>query len=1103
MAIRIARNDAGNCINFFGSSNPTYWNAVLEGQVNEDNPNNVDVINTVRTLEQADTVYEFFNLPYTDFVDKDENAFENASECAQYITDNANVLTNQGTFVFSQTDTLDAQREATNTTVLFSNGDIFAVNALHASAASNGTITVSTIEGGKDIYQNLRYYNLTVNDGVLSFNTLAAAVDRLNEVLLGQTITTDPGSLTQNPNTSSATGSWTIYGDRITQSGPIYSSTREVGNFDTSNGMYSNELISTPGSYFEWSQVGNFDNAGTGFTVGLFDETIYEVSELEVDELGNAVKNVIRLRLKNTPFIFSDPASTYGKINETGFNNDPASKLTYRMGLDIDNRAYISYIDPTTNDEVIIGRTETPLAADTELRLNVIMPLENELNNIGNFTVNTAIVAIPLTYYFIESPDGSFDYPLFDSQAQAESADELYGEAAGTGSAIHLQYIDETPNVRNWYMPANEQYRGQSSAPSSAVGTTFEGVIWNEITTGPDTDYVPSQFSQTDLTVDEFDAINLQVKPAGDTASYSVTGLPTGLAFDGFNIIGNAPEVLQDNVANPSDTYTVSVTKANIYGSSVGTFDIIVLNQTQPISPVTGFTWDSGSTPLVDTDTMAGGSVVAIDDTVADQKRFVIEQQYIETNILPTLAVSGEVYIGVADGAAVWSTIEDADWDFYISWRNVSGTDQYINLYNGQDNLINLVNNLTDAYYDYAIEIDGTDVHLIACNVGDIMSQPSVNNGGVFSQVKTISNYTATKPLTLHIASVGTQTELPNPISGIETIDIPTAPTTMTNWTKALDFSGSSERAQKTTNGGAFSHPLMMSGSTSVHSSWVVNGNTHSAGNSRPWAVAIVFQADGNSSNQHIWNQGEGAGSTDDNIYLRIDANRRLYFGWGRSGSLNEFLIHPANTGTGWQLSTGNWYGIYIAHNGVRLSGTNATPANLADMFDIRLMGSSQNWATVDGSDTNLMNTTDWVSTGGRMDRTYLGEFTIGGRGSNRNFHGKVASCVVRTLKLNTAMPNTAEIEMMITDPLKWQQDYMVGNTYRPANQGTNYTNYQIGQGQAVYAVQMWLMGDGTNDSYSNMIRNQADPNDQNYSKLDMVSMVASDIETVSIPGLS
>ena len=137
------------------------------------------------------------------------------------------------------------------------------------------------------------------------------------------------------------------------------------------------------------------------------------------------------------------------------------------------------------------------------------------------------------------------------------------------------------------------------------------------------------------------------------------------------------------------------------------------------------------------------------------------------------------------------------------------------------------------------------------------------------------------------------------------------------------------------------------------------------------------------------------------------------------------------------------------------------------------------------------------------MDRTYLGEFTIGGRGTNRSFHGKVAMCMVNTLRLNTAMPNATEIEMMMTDPLQWQQDYRVGQFYRPANLGTNYSNYQIGQGQAVYAVQMWLMGDGVNDSYSNMIRNQADPNDQNYSKLDMISMVSNDIQNVNIPGLS
>ena len=156
MAIKISRNDAGNCINFFGTSNPTYWNAILEGEVSPNNSNNVNVINTVRTQEtnSDEKVYEFYEIPYTEFVDKDGNSFENASECAQYITDNANVLTNQGTFVFSQTDTLDAQRDETNTTVLFSNGDIFAVNSLVALEDSNGTITVRTIRGSKNIYTN-------------------------------------------------------------------------------------------------------------------------------------------------------------------------------------------------------------------------------------------------------------------------------------------------------------------------------------------------------------------------------------------------------------------------------------------------------------------------------------------------------------------------------------------------------------------------------------------------------------------------------------------------------------------------------------------------------------------------------------------------------------------------------------------------------------------------------------------------------------------------------------------------------------------------------------------------------------------------------------
>ena len=52
-------------------------------------------------------------------------------------------------------------------------------------------------------------------------------------------------------------------------------------------------------------------------------------------------------------------------------------------------------------------------------------------------------------------------------------------------------------------------------------------------------------------------------------------------------------------------------------------------------------------------------------------------------------------------------------------------------------------------------------------------------------------------------------------------------------------------------------------------------------------------------------------------------------------------------------------------------------------------------------------------------------------------------------------------------------------------------------------ATQIWLMGDGTSDSYANGIRNHVDPTDQNNTKLQLTSMVSNDFETVNINGLT
>jgi len=332
--------------------------------------------------------------------------------------------------------------------------------------------------------------------------------------------------------------------------------------------------------------------------------------------------------------------------------------------------------------------------------------------------------------------------------------------------------------------------------------------------------------------------------------------------------------------------------------------------------------------------------------------------------------------------------------------------------------------------------------------------------------------------------------------TGLSVINVPVAfaSTVTTNYAKALDFSGGSEYAKQTSNDN-YHQPLRMGARTNTVAEHTTQGSSYTSNSidARPWAVTCVFNADGSSSNQHIWNQGEGSGSTDDNIYLRLDASRNLYFGWGRTGSLNECIIASA-------ITAGSWYGVYIASTGERLSGNNATAANLADCFDIRIM-TEDDWTAV-GS--NLCTSTNWSNgtTGGRMDRQFQGDFTIGGRYANRNFHGKIASCVVTTLLRSTAMPTDAEIRMMTYDPQQWLTNYKVGEFYRQPYANGATSNFSLNNTFAARGTQVWLMGDGTSDAFSK-IRNQVYAASQNETTLDMNSMVSNDIESVTIPDLT
>ncbi|BAQ92812.1 fiber Ig/hemolysin [uncultured Mediterranean phage uvMED] len=320
--------------------------------------------------------------------------------------------------------------------------------------------------------------------------------------------------------------------------------------------------------------------------------------------------------------------------------------------------------------------------------------------------------------------------------------------------------------------------------------------------------------------------------------------------------------------------------------------------------------------------------------------------------------------------------------------------------------------------------------------------------------------------------------------------------TILTNWSKAIDFSGSNQHLRQAATNTSFNAIRMNALALQAPNNSDVSKTSDSVW-ARPWACSIVFKSDGNNSNQHIWNSGEGSGSNDDNIYLRVASDRRLYFGWGRGSSLNELYI-----GT---ITNNRWYGIYVAHKGARFSSSNATSTNLANAFDVKLMSAVDGFTSIsDHSSVAEWGNTGFSTIGGRMDRAVLGDFTIGGRGSNRNFHGQVASVVVTTLRVNVEAPTDAEVKLMITDPKQWEIDYRIGEIVRASNGNTNVFYNANGTTSGYGTTQIWLMGDGTSDNLmSNGIRNQVYPNDQNYTKLFGNSLQSNDTVNVNINGLS
>jgi hypothetical protein len=829
MAIRIRRNEAGNCITFEGSSNPVYWNSCLSGEVDSTDPNAVNVVNDVITAQSGVTQYEFFRIPYTDFEDKDGNSFASAQETADYITANANVIGLSGEGIDLTGETVCFSLDATSTSIMLDTGHAFGVNTIKAIADADGTIHIVSNDGADDIthFHHLDASNTCVNNAIVS-GGLNDVVNTLNELFtvgaFESVVIADPFSTMVADVDGVDIVNPTYVGNAIDPVGVDVFGASASGSL---NGYLSTETIDQAGEYFTFDiRVEGTIGFGLVHSQASYDGGYYSGNATYANPANFGTYNSQHGGFQFSHWFHPTPNGSwtnYGantsysmRAGWSNFNGTTeqadwlaGNPIKVRVGLDANGFISIETLRNGT-DWVVHSRTSYPSVEGVEYRLGIKMGDTNvRLNTLPK--VHLLEPTAPTMYFrYIESPDGVFHYPLFATEEEANYFDLQNG---GTGTSSTNVYPDE-PTYATWYEPTNGHTDNGTVAPTSAI--LFEGnpINWTEITSLANADLAPTAFTDSTFTVNELSAVNIQLHPSD--APYTTSIVDTnnsGLTLDsnGVHLNGSAPEVLNDYNTNPSDTYTIEVVRTNAYGSASGTLTLVVNNLTAPVTAISGFNHHSDSTAMIDADTMDDGSVVHVNTTVADGERFVIEKAYVQNNILPSLNAVNDMYIiGLSNTSADFTTLELSDFDTAIVWEYETASSHTFKFYRDGSVVQNIVvNSMTQAFYDYAIEVNGTSAWLIACNINSIMNEPSPADGGNFSHTYEATSIEDTAPVTIHMATLNTSGDIST--TDIETITTPApSATTLTSWAKALDFSGS--EYAKHVNNSMFYQPLQMAG---------------------------------------------------------------------------------------------------------------------------------------------------------------------------------------------------------------------------------------------------------------------------------------------------
>ncbi len=157
-------------------------------------------------------------------------------------------------------------------------------------------------------------------------------------------------------------------------------------------------------------------------------------------------------------------------VQDNLLNANPDNPVLFKVGINAQGYIAVYYFDEGRSNDYIMTARSTYTLPEGEYGL-MIKLVNGTVQLVETPTRTATDPAAPiLTYRYIESPDGVFNYPIFSTEEEANYFDSVNG---GTGSgSSHTHTFADDPTNTTWYMPDNGGTMVATSAPVNTIDVT-------------------------------------------------------------------------------------------------------------------------------------------------------------------------------------------------------------------------------------------------------------------------------------------------------------------------------------------------------------------------------------------------------------------------------------------------------------------------------------------------------------------------------------------------------------------------------------------------------------------------------------------------------